>query len=120
MKTKLHFFSYLNQIKLPLTFMLIMLVQSGFSQGITISPWKMNKGGGAISFSLNNHGNPAAYTQANIPGASDPNWVAAPVNASGEINYSVNSILTKCLQQLDFTYFETYINIPTKPVVHFK
>tara|TARA_R110001592_G_scaffold178278_3_gene419000 strand:+ start:774 stop:3533 length:2760 start_codon:yes stop_codon:yes gene_type:complete len=90
-----------------------MLIQSGFSQGVTISPWKMNKGGGAISFSLNNHGNPAAYTQANIPGASDPNWVAAPVNASGEINYSVNSILTKCLQQLDFTYFETYINIPT-------
>ncbi|MFN0728958.1 immunoglobulin-like domain-containing protein [Polaribacter gochangensis] len=112
MKTKLHFLSYLNQIKLPLTFMLIMLVQSGFSQGITISPWKMNKGGGAISFSLNNHGNPAAYTQANIPGASDPNWVAAPVNASGEINYSVPSILSYCLNQLDFTYFETYINIP--------
>ena len=79
---------------------------------VTISPWKMNNGGGAISFNVGFHGNPAAYSQANIPNASDPNWVAAPVNANGEINYSVNSILSYCLSQLDFTYFETFLNIP--------
>ena len=95
-------------------FMLIsflMMSQLAFSQ-VTITPWKMNKGGGIIPYTLSYHGQPTAYSQANIPASNNPNWVNAPTNSNGEIFYSVPSILSQCLRQLDFTYFETYINIP--------
>jgi hypothetical protein len=47
-----------------------------------------------------------------IPSIADPNWMAAPVDTNGAINFNPRSILSRCLQQLDFTYFETFINIP--------
>jgi len=113
-KEKKHkpFFAFLNQTKLLIAFAFCMFLQTTFAQ-VTISPWKMNKGRDVLSYSLPNHGNPAAYSQMNIPAPSDPNWTAAPVDGSGAINFSVRSILSKCLQQLDFTYFETSINIPS-------
>jgi len=85
---------------------------------VTISPWKINKGAGIIAHTNSYNGDPAAYSKMNIPAASDPNWTNAPVNANGEINYSVRSILSICRQQLDFTYFETYISIPANYVVN--
>ena len=109
MLTKLLYFS--SQKKIYLTLFLLMCTTFMFAQ-VTISPWKMNRGAGAIEFRLTNHGNPAAYTKMNIPDAANNNWTAAPVNSNGEINFSERSILSRCLQQLDFTYFQTFISIP--------
>jgi len=88
-----------------------------FSQ-VTISPWKMHYGVGAINYSVSHHGDPAAYSQANIPSETDSRWIAAPTNANGEIHYAVTSILSYCERQLDFTYFETFINIPSGFIVN--
>jgi len=103
--------AFLSPKKLLIAFTFFMFLQTTFAQ-VTITPWKMNKGGGAINYSLNSHGEPTAYSQMNIPNISDANWTPAPVNSNGEINFSARSILSRCLQQLDFTYFETFINIP--------
>lgn len=86
---------------------------------ITVTPWRMNRGGGAINYYIGSGslGNPAAYSQMNIPATSDANWTAAPLNAQGAINFSETSILSTCRYQLDFTYFETYIDIPEGTVV---
>ena len=99
-------------MKFLATLVLLLMASTAIAQ-VTISPWKMNKGAGAIPFNVGFHGNPAAYNVSNIPEASDSNWELAPVNATGGINYSVRSILTGCLNQLDFTYFETFLNIPS-------
>jgi concanavalin A-like lectin/glucanase superfamily protein/surface protein with Ig-like domain/type IX secretion system substrate protein len=107
MKAKL----LLNQKNFLIAFVFMAFLQTAFSQ-VTITPWKMNKGGGAINYSLPNHGNPLAYSQMHIPSIADPNWTAAPVDSNGAINFNPRSILSRCLQQLDFTYFETFINIP--------
>ncbi|MCF6212532.1 MAG: hypothetical protein L3J45_00750 [Flavobacteriaceae bacterium] len=125
MKVKLPFkenaprylYDFLNQTKFFIAFAFCMFLQTSFAQ-VTISPWKMNRGAGVISYSLPNHGNPAAYSQMNIPAPSDVNWTAAPVDGLGRINYSVRSILWRCLNQLDFTYFETNINIPSNFTVN--
>jgi hypothetical protein len=85
---------------------------------VTISPWKMNKGGGIIYYNVGFHGNPTAYSKANIPSSSASGWTTAPTNSNGEINYSVRSILSRCLSQLDFTYFETFIDIPLGYVIN--
>lgn len=70
---------FLNRIKLLIAFAFLMFLQTGFAQGVTISPWKMNRGGGVISYNLASgiHGDPIAYSQMNIPAISDPNWVCS-------------------------------------------
>lgn len=85
---------------------------------VTISPWKMNYGGGIINYTVSHHGDPSAYSKANIPASSHGGWTNAPTNGNGEIHYSVRSILYRCLGQLDFTYFETFINIPSGFIVN--
>ena len=101
-----------------LVWFLFFALFSNIALSQTISPWKMNRGAGVINATntLPSHGDPAAYTQMDIPGASDANWENAPVNANGEINFSETSIIPNisgnCLNKLDFTYFETYISIP--------
>ena len=109
MLKKLLLFNLKKKIHWILVFMFF---SNLLSSQVTISPWKMNKGAGAINFSLPNHGNASAYSQMNIPDTADNNWTNAPVNANGEINFSERSILSRCLQQLDFTYFQTFISIP--------
>ena len=108
--SKSYIFKFQRLVFLLLLFFLTFTVSSQ----VTISPWRMHHGGGVINVSnIGFHGNPSAYQHSNIPSNGDSSWQAAPVNASGQINYSVGSILTQCLTQLNFTYFETNINIPT-------
>ncbi|MCF6212530.1 MAG: hypothetical protein L3J45_00740, partial [Flavobacteriaceae bacterium] len=121
MKSKLLFkkrtHTFFSLKKGSIAFVFFMFLQMANAQ-VTISPWRMNKGGGVINFHLPNHGDPIAYGQMNIPVPTDINWTAAPVDGLGRINYSVPSILWSCLNQLDFTYFETNINIPTNFTVN--
>jgi len=85
---------------------------------LTVSPWQMNKGEGIIEISaeiLNGiHGNPTAYALANIPLQNDADWEVAPVDAEGKISFGGPnaSELTGCFNQLDFTYFQTIVDIP--------
>ncbi|KGL63146.1 immunoglobulin-like domain-containing protein [Polaribacter sp. Hel1_85] len=99
-------------VKYFLTLFFLSFIYTMSSQ-VTISPWKMNNGNGIIPFNVSYNGEPTAYSQMNIPAPADNNWVNAPVDSNGAINFSVPSILTQCLTQIDFTYFETYLNIPT-------
>ncbi|NVJ64821.1 MAG: HYR domain-containing protein [Flavobacteriaceae bacterium] len=81
---------------------------------ITTTAWRMNRGGGAIQFNIGNGslGNPIAYGEMQIPSTDDPNWESAPLDGNGDIRFVESSILSTCRAQLDFTYFETYIDIP--------
>ncbi|NVK53753.1 MAG: T9SS type A sorting domain-containing protein [Flavobacteriaceae bacterium] len=100
------------------SFLIFLFFSSTLLAQVTISPWRMNKGGGIIYYSISHHGDPIAYSKANIPDTNASGWTSAPTNSNGEIHYSVRSILTSCLNQLDFTYFETYIDIPTGFIVN--
>ena len=95
-----------------------MLFSNLLSSQVSITPWRMNKGGGIIYYSIGYHGNPIAYNKANIPNTNASGWTTAPTNSNGEIHYSVRSILSRCLSQLDFTYFETFIGIPNGYVIN--
>jgi len=108
-----------NRTFLGIIFLMLLTLAESVSAQITVTPWRMNRGGGAISYYIGSGslGNPAAYSQMGIPATSDPNWNPAPLNAQGAINFSEASILSQCRYQLDFTYFETYIDIPENTVV---
>ncbi|TVZ55207.1 putative secreted protein (Por secretion system target) [Lutibacter sp. Hel_I_33_5] len=97
---------------LPFLFAIFISTQFLNSQ-VTISPWEINQGAGIFTHFNPSHGHPSAYALANIPTSNNPNWSAAPTDANGAIQYSVTSILTNCRQQLNFTYFQTSINIPS-------
>lgn len=113
--TKLLSFSQLKSLICILAFMLF---SNLLSSQVSITPWRMNKGGGIIYYSIGYHGNPIAYNKANIPNTNASGWTTAPTNSNGEIHYSVRSILSRCLSQLDFTYFETFIDIPNGYVIN--
>ena len=65
-----------------------------------------------MNYSTNEHGDVRAYALADIPVASDSNWENAPLDNNGDINFSESSNLNDCKRTLDFTYFETEIDIP--------
>ena len=85
---------------------------------ITISPWKMNLDGGPQQVpppALLFHGAPRGYDYMNIPAINDANWVNAPLDGSGNVAFSVPSQLGGnfgCLTSIDFTFFQTSVNIP--------
>ena len=79
---------------------------------ITVSPWQIHEGKeGTIDFVTKFHGDPDAYQKASIPSATDGGWGTAPTDANGKVNINRRSSL-RCNQQLDFTYFQTSVNIP--------
>lgn len=82
-----------------------------------VHPWKMNRGAGTISLTGTNidmqkqHGNPVAYSLASIPAKDDKGWEDAPVSAD-VINFDESSSVP-CLLAVDFTYFRTFVHIPS-------
>lgn len=93
---------------------------------INRTPWEMNRGGSwsYLNFSLPSHGYPGnwngneydessgAYANAAIPAEGNSGWGPAP---NGEtIGFSEGSILPgNCLSSVDYTYFQTFVNVPT-------
>ncbi len=66
------------------------------------------------------HGNPVMYNYANVPSSNDPRWTAAPLNGSGNIQFSQTSRLPSgsCYTRVDFTYFQTILSIPANITVN--
>ncbi len=116
----------IQNIKSVLVLMLTLIPGILMSQGINRTSWEMNRGGGwsYLNFSLPSHGYPGnwngteyvestgAYANANIPDVSNAGWGPAP---NGEtIGFSETSILPgNCLSSVDYTYFQTFVNVPT-------
>jgi hypothetical protein len=88
------------------------------------TPWQMHDGlevtaenpDGLIQFSCapTRHGDPCEYEVATIPAGSDPGWGPAP---NGEtIGFSIPSRVCRapvqCMAYGDFTYFQTFVDIP--------
>ncbi|ARV08263.1 hypothetical protein BTO05_00895 [Winogradskyella sp. PC-19] len=82
------------------------------AQKITISKWEMHRGKPAFDFVTTKWGDPTAYSQKNIPATEDTGWKSLP----NGIKLEEPSTIPK-YQQLDFTYFQSIIDIPknTKP-----
>lgn len=79
---------------------------------IKVKPWVMNEGSeGVITQNLSIHGDPNAYKFAKIPSANDGGWKAAPIDAQGNVSMDRGSVI-KCLEEIDFTYFQTTVTIP--------
>ncbi|MBM3934987.1 MAG: hypothetical protein FJ319_11935 [SAR202 cluster bacterium] len=59
------------------------------------------------------HGNVSYYNHAPaIPGQNDAGWVAAPNGSTIAFGHGSFSRLTQCWVQVDFTYFQTLVDIP--------
>ena len=90
---------------------------STFAQ--TVSPWKMHNGKGVMqlqgsdgSIQQRKPGDPSGYKYLTIPASGDAGWKAAKVDSKGNINFTPVSIVKDCYKQIDFTYFETYVDVP--------
>src|SRR5258708_2028425 len=104
----------------------------GTATAQTRTPWQMH---GGLEVTLTNpvglaqfaptcfpsiHGDVCEYDVATIPGPTDPGWGAAP---NGDIiDFSifpsrVCSAPIDCLGYGDFTYFQTFVDIPSNVVV---
>ena len=98
------------------TALLVMLLAAlsfskSFSQ-ISISPWQIHEGTeGVVKHTNAIHGDRSAYKLAKIPGKNDGGWNTAPKDASGNVSMKRSSVI-KCREELDFTYFQTIVNIP--------
>ncbi|WP_305983408.1 TLD domain-containing protein [Roseivirga thermotolerans] len=85
---------------------------------ITITPWRISDESDDIVSGISQgfRGDPNAYQYANIPPTSDLSWQVAPLDGSGNILFgSGNSSKLggyPCGTALDFTYFETFVDIP--------
>jgi hypothetical protein len=97
--------------------------------GLTRTPWEMHDGLevgddnplGLVDLTCTPtiHGDICEYDDATIPPADDPGWGPAP---DGEIiDFSIYSRVCEapvtCLEYADFTYFQTFVNIPAETVI---
>ncbi len=84
----------------------------------TVSPWRIHEGNeGVVQFMNAFNGDPRAYDKMKIPAKDDTGWKDAPKDANGNVYLDRSSTL-RCLQELDFTYFETTVNIPANMTVN--
>jgi hypothetical protein len=90
------------------------------------TPWQMHNGNevtasnplGLLKFNCtpSKHGDNCEYSVASVPSASDPDWTAAP---NGEtVGFSlypsrVCQAPNTCLAYGDFTYFQTFVDVPS-------
>jgi len=97
------------------------LLYANLAYAQTRTPWEMNLGEGIVGwdFDSGQHGAIMEYDYATIPAEDDPGWGPAP--DSDIINYSqVPSTLCgvmTCRYGADFTYFQTFVNVPSNIVV---
>jgi len=103
-------------------FIVLGLLYSGLAYAQTRTPWEMNYGEGIVSFGYYApyHGYEGEYDFATIPAEDDLGWGPAP---DGDIIYysQVPSTLCEvmdCRWGADFTYFQTFVNVPSDVVVN--
>jgi hypothetical protein len=105
-------------IYLILLFSLIIAPTLSYGQGIRISDWKLHRGQPTINgLSIPSHGASMAYQYMSIPAKDDIGWEKLTLNTAGNIHFSEPSRIGYeggyCLASLDFTYFQTFVNIPS-------
>ncbi|MEO1262001.1 MAG: RICIN domain-containing protein [Bacteroidota bacterium] len=77
---------------------------------INVSPWQMHRGidKEPISFRFGS-GDP--FSKMNIPPSDHSGWKNAPTQG-GKVHFAESSKLNTCKTELDFTYFQTIVNVP--------
>ncbi len=108
---------------------MLLVISASAALAQTRPPWEMNDGlevtpgnpDGLVAFSCSPaiNGDICEYDVATIPPGNDPGWGPAP---DGDIiNFSIPSRVCNapvtCLAYGDFTYFQTYVDIPANIVV---
>ena len=84
---------------------------------ISVSPWKIHEGKeGVLAHEGKFAGDPSAYPWAKIPASNDSGWLPAPLDAKGNVSMRRTSVL-KCRKEIDFTYFQTIVNVPANTTV---
>ncbi len=93
------------------------IVQTALMSQISVSPWQIHEGKeGVVSHTNPRNGDPSAYAKAKIPAQNDNGWKDAPLNSNGDVSIDRSSTI-QCLRQLDFTYFQTTVDIPANTKV---
>ena len=90
------------------------------------TPWQMHNGNevtasnplGLLRFSCNpsRHGQDCEYDVASVPAASDPEWLAAPNGDTIAFEVYPSRVCqapSTCLRYGDFTYFQTFVTVPS-------
>ena len=95
------------------------LTNAGFAQ--TRTAWEMHDGESIVSFGYQTpyHGYELEYDFATIPAASDPNWGPAPdpdIIGYSKVPSSLCGVMA-CRYGADFTYFQTFVNVPSNVLV---
>ena len=105
------------------------LLAGGSALALSRTPWQMHNGlevsasnpHGLIAFSCSpsQHGQACEYDVATIPSPSDAGWGSAPNPAT--IGFSIPSRVcyapVTCMRYGDFTYFQTFVDIPANTIV---
>jgi hypothetical protein len=107
----------MKKMKLFVALFALLLSHATLMAQITVSPWQIHEGNeGVVSHSNPQNGDPSAYAKAKIPAESDKGWKDAPKNSAGNVFIDRSSTI-KCRQELDFTYFQTSVDIPSNTKV---
>lgn len=93
----------------------------------SLSPWQVNKGEDVIPLPAGVKSRngaerlPVVYEYAKIPAKNNPNWIAAPLDGGGNVNYgnTTSSILNKAnynkFTEIDITYFRAFLDLRNLP-----
>lgn len=98
------------------------------TSGVTRTPWQMHKGAGVtyLTLAVKGFGTRDNYTKASIPAKDDAGWQNAPdaetiafgSDTSSEIKgRDPNTHGKTCRKALDYTYFQTFVTVPTNTKV---
>jgi hypothetical protein len=102
-------------------FVAFSLLSANIAYSQTRTPWEMNLGESLESFGYQTayHGHEDEYDFATIPAEGDPDWGPAPnpdTIAYTQIPSTLCSVM-ECRYGADFTYFQTFVNVPSNVVV---
>lgn len=85
------------------------------------TPWEMHAGEGLVPFGFTSpgHGAVVEYNFATIPPAADAGWGPAPNGDTIAFNATPSSLcnVLACRAGGQFTYFQTFVSVPTNVVV---
>ena len=84
---------------------------------VEVGNWEMHRGNeGIVKFRTSNtdeRKKAFEIGKKNLPGEKASGWSQAKTSPDGTVDFSEKSVLTQCGEQLDFTYFQTMVFVPT-------
>lgn len=120
MKKSMHCRGVLRVLRL-VTLAGLVVATAGIVSAQTRSPWEMNLGEGIVAFGFVSpfHGAPVEYDFASIPAPADAGWGPAPnpdIIGYSQVPSTLCGVMD-CRHGADFTYFRTFVDIPSNVVV---